>query len=80
MKKKHLKSYVDDDDEAMELDKAWFREAKFIERKAPRKSISFRVDGALLDWYKSFGRGYQSRMHAVLEAYAKAHAPSKRRG
>jgi uncharacterized protein (DUF4415 family) len=79
VKKKLLKSYVTKQDEALELDAAWFEDATFVEGKKPRRSISLRVDQPLLDWYKSFGRGYQSRMHSVLEAYAKAHQGRGRR-
>lgn len=76
--KKSSKSYVDEHDEVRELDEAWFRSATWVKAKAPRKSISFRVDPELLTWFKSAGPGYQSRMHAVLEAYAKAQRTIKR--
>lgn len=78
VKKKHSKSYVDSKGEVSELDDEWFRTAVLIEPKAPRKSISFRVDPKLLEWFKAEGPGYQSRMHAVLEAYAKAQRTAKR--
>lgn len=67
------RSYVDDNDEVMELDAEWFRTATFVNPKQVRKSISLRIDPNLLDWFRSFGPGYQSRMHAVLAAYAQAH-------
>jgi uncharacterized protein (DUF4415 family) len=35
--------------------------------------ITMRVDLEVLDWYKSMGRGYQSKMNAVLKAYKKAY-------
>ena len=31
------------------------------------------LDREVVDWFKSNGRHYQSRMNAVLKAYAKAH-------
>jgi len=37
-----------------------------------KKSISLRVDPDVLAFFKSFGKGYQTRMHAVLRAYMKA--------
>jgi uncharacterized protein (DUF4415 family) len=47
----------------------------------PKASISLRVDSEVLDWFKAQGRGYQSRMNAVLKAFKEASAtlPSKRR-
>ena len=34
-----------------------------------KKAISLRVDPDVLTYFKSFGKGYQTRMNAVLRAY-----------
>ena len=34
-----------------------------------KKAISFRVDEDVLEWFKSQGKGYQSRMNAILRSY-----------
>lgn len=52
--------------------------ARAIVRKgldpAPRKLLlSLRVDSDVLQWFRAQGRGYQSRMNALLRAYMKAH-------
>ncbi len=39
----------------------------------PKDSIHMRVDPEVLAWYKQRGRGYLTRMHAVLRAYYEAH-------
>ena len=39
-----------------------------------KTSISLRLDSDLLDWYKSQGPGYQTRINAVLRAYKDASA------
>jgi uncharacterized protein (DUF4415 family) len=36
--------------------------------------ISLRVDPEVLTWFRSQGKGYQTRMNAVLRAYMKAHS------
>jgi uncharacterized protein (DUF4415 family) len=39
----------------------------------PRKAaISLRLDAEVLDWFKARGRGYQTRINAVLRAYMEA--------
>jgi uncharacterized protein (DUF4415 family) len=38
----------------------------------PKSSISLRVDADVLDWFRSTGSGYQSRMNAVLRAFKEA--------
>ena len=37
-----------------------------------KKSISLRVDADVLEWYKSQGPGYQTRINAVLRAFRDA--------
>lgn len=39
-----------------------------------KKQIALRVDTDVLEWMKAQGKGYQSRMNAVLRAYYEAHA------
>ena len=34
-----------------------------------KKQISVRMDGDVVDWFQSLGKGYQTRMNAVLRAY-----------
>ena len=38
-------------------------------RKVP---VSLRLDRDVVDWFKSRGRGYQSRINAVLRSYMNA--------
>ena len=61
-----------DPDAAPILDKEWFRTAKLVlpERKVP---ISLRMDREVVEWFKAQGKRYQSRMNAVLKAYAQSH-------
>ena len=35
----------------------------------PKRAISLRVDQDVLDWFRSRGPRYQTRMNAVLRAY-----------
>ena len=39
----------------------------------PKQAISLRVDRDVLAFFKSGGKGYQTRMNAVLRAYMKSH-------
>lgn len=49
-------------------------------RPVPRKEqLTLRLDADVLAWFRAQGRGYQSRMNAVLKAYKEAHEPSMRR-
>ncbi|MBW7922570.1 MAG: BrnA antitoxin family protein [Rubellimicrobium sp.] len=38
----------------------------------PKQAISLRVDADVLDFFRAQGKGYQTRMNAVLRAYMEA--------
>ena len=40
-----------------------------------KAAISLRIDPEVLDWFRTQGPGYQTRMNAVLRAYMEASAP-----
>jgi uncharacterized protein (DUF4415 family) len=50
-----------------------------LEPVPPKTSISLRVDADVLDWFKSAGPGYQTRMNAVLRAYKETAAKAGRK-
>lgn len=58
-----------------ELDDNFFRNARLV---APvrKKQITMRLDEDILDWFKASGKGYQTRMNAVLRAYVGAQRDS----
>jgi uncharacterized protein (DUF4415 family) len=39
----------------------------------PKAQITLRLDSDVLDWFKMQGRGYQTRINALLRAYMEAH-------
>src|SRR5438132_211889 len=40
--------------------------------------LSLRVDSDVVEWFRGQGRGYQSRMNALLRAYMDAHRHSRK--
>jgi len=45
----------------------------------PKKNITLRIDPEIIDWFKSKGKGYQTRMNAVLRAYLEMqHKPHRK--
>lgn len=39
----------------------------------PKEQITLRVDSDVLQWFKTQGRGYQTKINALLRAYMEAH-------
>ena len=54
-----------------ELDERFWQNAKLVMPRA-KKQITIRFDQDILDWFKAEGKGYQSKMNAVLRAYVEA--------
>ena len=55
-----------------ELDPDFFKSAE-LRMPFTKKSITVRLDADVLDWYKRQGKGYQTRINAVLRTYMEAH-------
>ena len=41
-----------------------------VERKA---QVTLRIDSDVIEWFRSRGRGYQTRINSILRAYKQAH-------
>ncbi|MEA1940703.1 MAG: BrnA antitoxin family protein [Pseudomonadota bacterium] len=54
-----------------ELDEAWFAEAEVWTPPA-KKQITLRLDEDIVAYFKEQGKGYQTRMNAVLRAFVDA--------
>lgn len=59
-----------------ELDDRFWSEARLIEPGEPKRQLTVRFDSDIVDWFKANGKGYQTRMNAVLRAYVN----TKRKG
>ena len=57
------------------LDREFFKKGRLRMPKT-KPLISIRLDSDILEWFKSQGAGYQTRMNAVLRMYMEAHNES----
>jgi uncharacterized protein (DUF4415 family) len=63
---------IAEDSDERDLTPDWTKAELVIRR--PKKSVTLRMDEELLDWFKRQGRGYQTKMQAVLRSYMEAHS------
>ena len=72
---KKLKNFKDENidyTDILELDETFWDDAT-IEYPESKKPVTLRLDADVLAWFKSKGKGYQTRINAVLRSYVKAH-------
>jgi uncharacterized protein (DUF4415 family) len=50
-----------------------------LEAPPAKTLLSLRVDSDVVEWFRAQGRGYQSRMNALLRAYMDAHRHGRKR-
>ncbi len=55
-----------------ELDEDFFRKARVVVPPG-KKQLTIRLDADVVSWLKDQGKGYQSRINAILRAYYEAH-------
>lgn len=65
---------IDDEDidysDIPELDDDWFKNARWVH---PKQSITIRLDGDVVNWFRSHGPKYQTKINSVLKSYVSEH-------
>lgn len=73
MTDEEITAAAESDPDAQPLDDAFWRTARVLEPPVlGKKHTGIRIDADVLAWFKRQGRGWQTRMNAVLRAYYEA--------
>ena len=67
-----LKDGEIDTSDIPEQGKAFFKRA-MLSLPEPKAAVTIRLDRQVLNWFKTKGPGYQTRINALLRAYMEAH-------
>ena len=67
-----LKNNAIDFSDIPEQGKAFFKRAE-LKLPEPKTAVTIRLDRQVLNWFKTKGPGYQTRINALLRAYMEAH-------
>jgi uncharacterized protein (DUF4415 family) len=65
---KNMKDSEIDTSDIPSLDKVFFKNAK-LRLPESKSLITIRIDSDVLKWLKSQGRGYQTKINAILKTY-----------
>lgn len=64
---------IAEDPDTEEFESEWFKTAMLLRPAVPKDTITVRIDRDMLQWLRRQGRGYQTRINAILRAYYEAH-------
>ena len=59
------------DPDAALTDRAFWKGARLVRRET-KSQVTLRLDRNVLDWFRRQGRGYQTRINAVLRTFVEA--------
>ena len=60
------------DPDAVDPGEPWLRSVQLPAAAMPKEQLTVRFDRDMVAWFRSQGRGYQTRMNAVLRTYFEA--------
>ena len=69
---------IREDSDSFETGADWIAKMGKLTVPNPKERLTVRFDADMVDWFRKQGRGYQTRMNAVLRSYFE-HAKPKRR-
>ena len=52
-----------------ELGPDFWKQARVVYPDGPKQQLTMRLDADMVEWFKEQGKGYQTRMNAVLRSY-----------
>jgi len=67
-----LQNAVAKDPDAGTIPPGFWEEATVI-MPSEKVKVGIRLDSDVVEWFKSTGKGYQTRINAVLKSYMEAH-------
>ncbi|MFI4955645.1 MAG: BrnA antitoxin family protein [Gammaproteobacteria bacterium] len=56
-----------------ETDEDFWKDAKIMMPKHKRQ-ITLRIDDDIIEWFQKKGKGYQTKINAILRSYVDAHS------
>lgn len=51
----------------------FWKQARVVVPEGPKNQLTLRLDADVVAWFKSQGKGYQTRINAVLRSFYEAH-------
>jgi uncharacterized protein (DUF4415 family) len=62
---------IEEDPDAHPTDEEFWRKAKIVMPQV-KETMTIRLDADVLEWFRSQGKGYQTRINAILRSYMRS--------
>ncbi len=72
LKDEQVRGGIEADPDVHPTDEDFWKKAKVVMPR-PKETITIRLDADVLEWFRKRGRGYQTRINAILRSYMRAH-------
>lgn len=79
MTEEELKQAIASDPDWADIPENWYEQAELVVPK-PKVPVSIRLDADLIEYFRGTGRGWQTRVNAILRAYKEAKGVSAKGG
>ena len=79
MTEAELEQAIASDPDWADIPENWYQQAEAVMPK-PKVPVSIRLDADLIEYFRGTGRGWQTRVNAILRAYKEAKDVSAGRG
>ena len=66
-----VRGAIEADPDAHPTDENFWTTAKVVMPR-PKETITIRLDADVLEWFRGRGKGYQTRINAILRSYIRA--------
>jgi len=63
---------IEEDPDARPTDEDFWKKAKLVMPQV-KETMTIRLDADVLEWFRRQGKGYQTRINAILRSYMRAH-------
>ena len=67
-----VRAGIDADPDAHPTDEDFWKGARVVLPRT-KETMTIRVDAEVLEWFRKNGKGYQTRINAILRSYMQAH-------
>ena len=80
MTEDELETTIASEQDWQDVPREWYADAELVIPSGPKQQVTLRLDADVLAWFKAQGKGYQTRINAVLREFMRLQRRRQREG